>query len=46
MLKLARIPDRTPVKLAILVPPELHETLADYARAYEEAYGASVPVTE
>lgn len=46
MLKLARIPDRTPVKLAILVPPDLHETLTDYARAYEEAYGASVPVAE
>jgi hypothetical protein len=46
MLKLARIPDRTPVKLAILVPPELHETLADYAKAYEETYGASVPVAE
>ena len=46
MLKLARIPDRTPVKLAILVPPELNETLAAYAAAYEEAYGASVPVAE
>lgn len=46
MLKLARIPDRTPVKMTILVPPELHETLTAYGAAYQEAYGASVPVTE
>lgn len=46
MLKLARIPDRTPVKLTILVPPELHETLTAYAGAYEESYGTIVPVAE
>lgn len=46
MLKLARIPDRTPVKLTILVPPELNEALSDYAAAYHEAYGAGAPVAE
>ena len=46
MLKLARIPDRTPVKLTILVAPELHERLTAYAAVYEQAYGAGVPVTE
>ena len=46
MLKLARIPDRTPVKLTILVPPELNEALNDYASAYQAAYGASAPVAE
>ncbi|MGQ0589515.1 MAG: DUF2274 domain-containing protein [Sphingosinicella sp.] len=46
MLKLARIPDRTPVKLTVLVPPELHEALTAYAAAYQEAYGESAPVTE
>jgi len=46
MLKLARIPDRTPVKMTILVSPELHETLTAYAGVYEENYGSSVPVTE
>lgn len=46
MLKLARIPDRTPVKLTILVPPELNEALQDYAAAYQAAYGASAPVAE
>ncbi len=46
MLKLARIPDRTPVKLAISIPPELNEALKDYAAAYQEAYGTSEPVAE
>ena len=44
MLKLARIPDRTPVKLTIIVPPELNDALNDYAAAYQEAYGASESV--
>ena len=46
MLKLARIPDRTPVKLTILVPPELNEALSDYAAAYQAAYGAGAPIAE
>ena len=46
MLKLARIPDRTPIKLTIHVPPELNEALNDYAAAYEQAYGTSAPVAE
>jgi hypothetical protein len=46
MLKLPRIPDRTPVKLTILVPPELNESLNDYAAAYQEAYGAVASVAE
>lgn len=46
MLKLARIPDRTPVKLTILVSPDLHKALTDYSAAYREAYGADQPVTE
>ncbi len=46
MLKLARIPDRTPVKLTILVPPELNEALNEYAAACQAAYGASAPVAE
>lgn len=46
MLKLARIPERTPVKLTILVAPELNETLKAYAAAYQEAYGTSEPIAE
>lgn len=46
MLKLARLPDRTPVKLTILVPPELNEALGEYAALYEQAYGSAEPVAE
>lgn len=45
-LKLGKLPDRTPVKLAITVPPDLHQALLDYARAYEESYGHAEPVAE
>ena len=38
-IKLAKLPDRTPVKLAISILPELHEALQDYARLYQETYG-------
>ena len=40
-LKLARLPDRVPVKLTIAVSPELNRALNDYASAYERAYGQS-----
>ncbi|WP_066793681.1 DUF2274 domain-containing protein [Sphingomonas soli] len=45
-LKLAKLPDRTPVKLSINVMPELNERLVAYAAAYAEAYGQQEPVTE
>jgi hypothetical protein len=45
-LKLARIPDRTPVKLTITVLPYLHQALQDYARIYAETYGRDEPVSE
>jgi hypothetical protein len=45
-LRLAKLPDRTPVKLSITVSPELHRALTDYAAAYEQAYGQAEPVTE
>jgi hypothetical protein len=45
-IKLGRLPDRTPVKLTILVSPELHRALGDYAEAYEAAYGEAEPVAE
>ena len=41
-----RLPDRTPVKITILVPPELSRALADYAAAYEAAYGQAEAVAE
>lgn len=45
-IKLDRLPDRTPVKITILVPPELNRALADYAAAYEAAYGQAEAVSE
>lgn len=45
-LRLAKLPDRTPVKLSITVAPDLHRALVDYAAAYEEEYGQAEPVTE
>jgi hypothetical protein len=45
-IKLQRIPDRTPVKVTIAVPPELYRALTDYADAYLTAYGEAEPVTE
>jgi len=45
-LKLARLPDRTPVKIGIAVMPELNDRLAAYAAAYAETYGIEEPVAE
>ena len=45
-LKLGRLPDRTPVKLAITITPDLQSALNDYAALYAQAYGRKEPVTE
>ncbi len=45
-IKLARLPDRTPLKLAITVSPDLMAALTDYAAFYAEAYGHAEPVAE
>ncbi|EQB08446.1 DUF2274 domain-containing protein [Novosphingobium lindaniclasticum] len=45
-IKLAKLPDKTPVKLAIMVAPDLHQALQDYAAAYAASYGSDVPVTD
>lgn len=45
-IKLGRLPDRTPVKLAISVLPDLHQALQAYAAAYEQAYGVAEPLAE
>ena len=45
-LKLAKLPDRTPIKLAITVTPDLHQMLQDYAALYAEAYGREESITE
>ena len=45
-LKLAKLPDRTPVKLTITVTPDLHRALSDYAALYAQFYGHNEPVIE
>ena len=45
-LKLARLPDRTPVKLTITVGAELHQTLKEYADLYQATYGATEHVID
>lgn len=41
-LRIAKLPDLTPVKLTISVDPALHQMLEDYARIYSESYGDAV----
>lgn len=38
-LKLPKLPDRTPVKLTISVPPDVHIQLGEYLAQYHAAYG-------
>jgi len=45
-LKLPQIPDRTPVKLSIMVMPDLHQSLTEYASLYASTYGREEPVVE
>lgn len=45
-LKLGKLPDRTPVKLTITIPPSLQRALQAYAELYRETYGQAEPVTE
>jgi hypothetical protein len=45
-LKLAKLPDRTPVKISINVSPDLHSALTAYADAYHAAYGSAESVAE
>jgi hypothetical protein len=45
-LKLAKLPDRTPVKLAITITPDLQAALQSYAAIYAETYGVEEPVAD
>lgn len=45
-IKLAKLPDKTPVKLAIVVSPDLYQSLQEYAKAYAAAYGDVVQIPE
>ncbi len=45
-VKLQRLPERTPVKMSIVIPPDLHRRLQAYADAYTQAYGNQEPLSE
>ncbi len=46
MIKLAKLPPRTPVRITLSVPPTLYGRLMRYASAYAEAYGVEEPLPE
>lgn len=45
-LKLAKLPDRTPVKLTVTLGAELNQTLKEYADLYQATYGAAEQVVD
>lgn len=45
-LRLRKLPDRTPVKVTISLPPELNQALVDYAALYGTVYGEAEPIHE
>jgi hypothetical protein len=45
-LKLGKLPDRTPVKITLVLLPDLHQALQQYAEIYRETYGEAQPVSE
>ena len=45
-MKLAKLPDRTPVKMNIVLAPNLAKRLREYADFYSETYGSREEVTQ
>ena len=45
-LKLAKLPDRKPVRITITVRPELNASLHTYAELYRDAYGEEETVQQ
>ncbi len=39
MLRIAKLPDRTPIKIGFTVTPDLARSLADYTTLYNKTYG-------
>lgn len=46
MLKLAKLPDRTPVKVTVTLNPDLHRALRDYASLYRAEYGEGESIAD
>lgn len=45
-IRLTRLPDRTPVKMTLQMPPQLHADLSLYANLYATTYGQEVPIAD
>jgi len=45
-MKLAKLPDRTPVKMTVVLAPRLAQRLREYAEFYAETYGDKEEVAE
>ena len=45
-LKLAKLPDRTLVRLTVQIAPDLNQALNDYAALYAKAYGRDETVAD
>lgn len=45
-IKLPKLPDRTPVKLTIVITPDLRQALSDYAVVYRDTYGQAESVAD
>ena len=45
-LRIAKLPNLTPVKLTVSLEPEVHQMLEDYARIYGDSYGETVKPAE
>ncbi|EIZ77484.1 hypothetical protein WSK_3862 [Novosphingobium sp. Rr 2-17] len=46
MLKLAKLPDRTPIKIALTITPDLAKLLGDYTAIYNRTYGDKAEMAE
>ena len=46
MLKLGKLPDRTPVRITITASPELNQGLRDYAALYRATYGEAEAIAD
>ena len=45
-LKLAKLPHRTPIKVTLVITPDLHQALCDYAEVYRDTYGQEEAVID
>lgn len=45
-LKIGALPDRTPVKVALSLPPDVHAALQDYAAIHTKDFGSEATVSD